>query len=82
MNWEVALKLCIPTMGETSEFEAHVEAPKDGQFYWGGIAGTQWWISPKANAAGILMTQRQMAFAHPFAVEFKRLAYQAVSRAS
>jgi hypothetical protein len=28
------------------------------------------------------MTQRQMAFAHPFAVEFKRLAYEAVKRNS
>lgn len=51
-----------------------------GEFYWGGIAGTQWWISPKANVAGLLMTQRQMAFTHPFAVEFKRLAYEAVRR--
>ena len=50
-----------------------------GEFFWGGVAGTQWWISPKANLAGLLMTQRQMAFAHPFAVEFKRLAYQAVT---
>jgi CubicO group peptidase (beta-lactamase class C family) len=51
-----------------------------GEFYWGGIAGTQLWISPKANVAGVLMTQRQMAFAHPFVVEFKRLAYEAVRR--
>jgi hypothetical protein len=28
--------------------------------------------------AGLLMTQRQMAFTHPFAGEFKRLAYEAV----
>jgi hypothetical protein len=34
----------------------------------------------KANVAGLLMTQRQMAFTHPFAVEFKRLAYEAVKR--
>jgi len=27
-----------------------------------------------------MMTQRQMAFTHPFAVEFKRLAYEAVKR--
>lgn len=51
-----------------------------GEFYWGGIAGTHWWISPRANVAGLLMTQRQMAFSHPFAVEFKRLAYEAVRR--
>ena len=51
-----------------------------GEFYWGGVAGTQWWISPTSNIAGLLMTQRQMAFFHPFAFEFKRLAYEAVKR--
>jgi len=49
-----------------------------GELFWGGVAGTQWWISPKANVAGVMMTQRQMAFLHPFAFEFKRLAYEAV----
>jgi len=28
------------------------------------------------------MAQREMGFAHPFAVEFKRLAYEAVKRKS
>lgn len=51
-----------------------------GEFQWGGLAGTHWWISPKANLAGLLMTQRQMAFWHPFSFEFKQLVYQAVSR--
>jgi CubicO group peptidase (beta-lactamase class C family) len=51
-----------------------------GELFWGGVAGTQWWISPKANVAGVMMTQRQMAFFHPFAFEFKRLAYEAVKR--
>jgi CubicO group peptidase (beta-lactamase class C family) len=49
-----------------------------GELYWGGVAGTQWWISPKHNVAGVMMTQRHMSFMHPFAFEFKRLAYQAV----
>lgn len=54
--------------------------PRDaaGEFEWGGIAGTHWWISPRANLAGLLMTQRQMAFWHPFSFEFKRLVYRAV----
>ncbi|MGO9361643.1 MAG: serine hydrolase domain-containing protein [Xanthobacteraceae bacterium] len=56
-------------------------ANSTGEFYWGGVAGTQWWISPRANLAGLMMTQRQMAFAHPFAIEFKRLAYDAVMAA-
>ncbi|WP_247786005.1 serine hydrolase domain-containing protein [Bradyrhizobium sp. 170] len=49
-----------------------------GELYWGGVAGTQWWISPKRNMAGVMMAQRQMAFVHPFSFEFKRLAYEAV----
>ena len=53
-----------------------------GELYWGGLAGTQWWISPGTNTAGLIMAQREMGFAHPFAVEFKRLAYEAVKRRS
>ena len=51
-----------------------------GEFYWGGVAGTQWWISPKKNMAGVMMAQRQMAFVHPFSFEFKRLAYETVKQ--
>ena len=51
-----------------------------GELYWGGVAGTQWWISPKRNMAGVMMAQRQMAFTHPFGFEFKRLAYEAVKQ--
>ncbi len=50
----------------------------EGEFEWGGIAGTHWWISPRHNMAGLLMTQRQMAFWHPYSFEFKQLAYQAM----
>ncbi|MEO6841998.1 MAG: serine hydrolase domain-containing protein [Bradyrhizobium sp.] len=52
-----------------------------GELYWGGVAGTQWWISPKQNMAGVMMAQRQMAFTHPFSFEFKRMAYEAMRRA-
>jgi CubicO group peptidase (beta-lactamase class C family) len=51
-----------------------------GELQWGGLAGTHWWISPRANLAGLLMTQRQMSFWHPFYVEFKQLVRQAVKR--
>jgi CubicO group peptidase (beta-lactamase class C family) len=51
-----------------------------GELYWGGVAGTQWWISPKKNIAGVMMAQRQMSFIHPFAFEFKRQAYEAVKQ--
>jgi CubicO group peptidase (beta-lactamase class C family) len=43
-----------------------------GELYWSGVAGTQWWISPKANVAGLMMTQSD-GFAHPFAFEFKAI---------
>ncbi len=49
-----------------------------GELQWGGIAGTHWWISPKTNVAGLLMTQRQMSFWHPFSFEFKQRVYRAV----
>jgi CubicO group peptidase (beta-lactamase class C family) len=43
-----------------------------GEFQWGGIGGTHWWISPKANLAGVLMTQRVMSFWNPFSFDIKR----------
>jgi len=54
--------------------------PQDsvGEYQWGGIGGTHWWVSPRQNLAGVLMTQRHMAFWHPFSFEFKQLVYQAV----
>jgi CubicO group peptidase (beta-lactamase class C family) len=51
-----------------------------GELFWGGRGGTQWWISLNANTAGVIMAQRDMG--HPFVVEFKRLAYEAVERKS
>ena len=51
-----------------------------GELYWGGVAGTQWWISPKHNMAGVMMAQRHMSFVHPFSFEFKRLAYEAMKQ--
>ena len=56
----------------------HDPAASAGEFEWGGIAGTHWWISPRHNLAGVLMTQRVMSFWQPFSFEFKQLAYQAV----
>ena len=51
-----------------------------GELFWGGRGGTQWWISPNTNTAGLIMAQREMG--HPFVVEFKRLTYEAVKRKS
>ncbi|MGY8662623.1 serine hydrolase domain-containing protein [Bradyrhizobium sp. UFLA05-109] len=49
-----------------------------GEFQWGGLAGTHWWICPGADTAGVLMAQRYMGFWNPFFFEFKRLAYEAL----
>ena len=57
----------------------HAAAP--GEFYWGGIAGTQWFIHPGLNLAGVLMLQRVMGFSHPVGSDFKRAVYQAVTPA-
>jgi CubicO group peptidase (beta-lactamase class C family) len=47
-----------------------------GEYHWGGMAGTHFWWSPKANVTGICMTQRMPGFWHPFSQDFKRLAYK------
>jgi len=52
-----------------------------GEVQWGGIAGTHWWIAPQAGLAAVVMTQRQMAFWHPFTFDFKRKVYLAAGRA-
>ena len=48
-----------------------------GEFQWGGIAGTHWWISPNTGLSAVIMTQREMAFWHPFSFEFKNAVYAA-----
>lgn len=55
-------------------------AASTGEFQWGGIAGTHWWISPQNNLAGLLMTQRWMGFWHPFSFEFKQRVYRAIGQ--
>lgn len=65
--------------GSVTHSPSSIEPPSAiGEFQWGGLAGTHWWISPRNNLAAVLMTQRVMAFWHPFSFEFKRLVYQAV----
>ena len=57
-----------------------IDSPNStGEFQWGGLAGTHWWICPQANTAGVLMAQREMGFWNPYFFEFKRLAYEAVA---
>jgi CubicO group peptidase (beta-lactamase class C family) len=51
-----------------------------GELQWGGVAGTHWFVNPRANIAGVLMAQRYMAFWNPFFFDFKRRAYTAMGR--
>ncbi|MFV0280268.1 MAG: serine hydrolase domain-containing protein [Rhodoblastus sp.] len=51
-----------------------------GEFQWGGVAGTHWFINPARNLAGVVMAQRYMAFWNPFFFDFKRQAYAAMKR--
>jgi CubicO group peptidase (beta-lactamase class C family) len=60
-----------------SEFDP---AATVGEFQWGGLAGTHWWISPQDNLSSVVMAQRAMAFWHPFYFEFKKLVRQATHR--
>jgi CubicO group peptidase (beta-lactamase class C family) len=52
-------------------------AGSTGEFQWGGLAGTHWWIHPGSGLAGLVMTQRHMAFWHPFFFAWKHAIYQA-----
>jgi CubicO group peptidase (beta-lactamase class C family) len=51
-----------------------------GEFQWGGLAGTHWWIAPDRGVAGVLMTQRFMGFWNPFWFEYKARVYDALAQ--
>lgn len=53
-------------------------AQSAGEVNWGGLAGTIWWIHPRLQIAGVLMTQRWFGMGNPYAYEFKRQAYRAL----
>ena len=52
----------------------------EGEVYWGGLAATKWFFSPREDLAAVLMTQRYMGSDLPFWGEFKRLVRQAVGQ--
>lgn len=51
-----------------------------GQVYWGGLAGTKWFFSPREDLAAVLMTQRYMGSDLPFWPEFLRALRQDIAR--
>lgn len=46
------------------------------EYHWGGLAGTHFWMAPRADLTGICVTQRMPGFFHPFSRDFKRLVYE------
>lgn len=53
------------------------ESGSDGEYNWGGAAGTRFWIDPKENVIGIFMVQ-SIPHRTTLASHFKNLAYQAM----
>jgi CubicO group peptidase (beta-lactamase class C family) len=51
-----------------------------GEFQWGGLGGTHWWVSPQTGLAGVLMTQRHWGFWNPFWFDYKQKVYDAVAK--
>ena len=44
----------------------------EGQVYWGGLAGTKWFFSPREDLAAVLMTQRYRGGDLPYWPDFLR----------
>jgi len=53
------------------------ESGSDGEYNWGGAAGTRFWIDPKENLIGIFMVQ-SLPHRTTLASHFKVLTYQAI----
>jgi CubicO group peptidase (beta-lactamase class C family) len=56
-------------------------AGMEGEYHWGGMAGTHSWMSPKTGLTGMCMTQRMPGFWHAFSHDFKSLVYEAKAKA-
>ncbi|HYL37703.1 MAG TPA: serine hydrolase domain-containing protein [Bryobacteraceae bacterium] len=50
----------------------------DGEFYWGGAAGTSFWIDPKEHMFGVFLINVLPPTNIPAADQFKRVAYLAL----
>jgi CubicO group peptidase (beta-lactamase class C family) len=51
----------------------------EGEYYWGGAAGTRFWIDPKEQMIGIFMIQILPHTNLTYGSQFRQLAYQAIS---
>jgi CubicO group peptidase (beta-lactamase class C family) len=50
----------------------------EGEYNWGGAAGTSFWIDPKEHMFGVFLIQVLPPAGIPAADQFKRMAYQAL----
>jgi CubicO group peptidase (beta-lactamase class C family) len=50
-----------------------------GEYYWGGAAGTRFWIDPKEQMIGIFMIQILPHTNLTYGTQFRQLAYQAIA---
>jgi len=50
----------------------------EGEYYWGGAAGTSFWIDPKEHMFGVFLINVLPPTGIPAADQFKRMAYQAL----
>ena len=49
-----------------------------GQYSWGGMASTFFWIDPEEDLIGIMMTQLMPSGAYPIRPQFQQLVYAAI----
>jgi CubicO group peptidase (beta-lactamase class C family) len=50
-----------------------------GEYFWGGAAGTRFWIDPQEQMIGVFMVQILPHTGLTYGSEFKQLAYQAIT---
>jgi CubicO group peptidase (beta-lactamase class C family) len=55
-----------------------IEVGSEGEYNWGGAAGTKFWIDPKEKMIGVFLIQVLPPGDIPAALQFKRMAYQAL----
>ena len=54
-------------------------AGSEGEYFWGGAAGTRFWIDPKEQMIGIFMIQILPHTNLTYGSQFRQLAYQAIT---
>lgn len=51
----------------------------DGEFFWGGMASTAFWVDPKEDLAVVFMTQIMPSSAYPVRRQLRALVYSALT---